>query len=584
MENVANMVSRTPPEGVLEWAGKQADMQQYGLLYEIEWAMDTSFEAILDDFARGRKVKMVRAWCSCCGEEGLFRWCHTGDRSGGYGFLHEMHGETVLFASGDESICPFCGCPVKVKKAAELGRYGYYVTDYSYAMSASVVGLNHLLALTGWLVERRAYRNGRNELNARPMEAYVFNRYDCAMLNGWVKAYSGNAGYFKAFKREWKQLKDWSETWMDEQVIYGLTPELLASSCIPDCKLDVYMDSFSTIRKKYPVAYMRLYQYHQNVENLVMSGLPLVLDDLLAEQMISEKWKNNKRGVPILEGIDWDEARPAQMLGLTKEELRLGQEQRWGALFWRLFIGAKKFGERLTVQDIQNAHYLGDENVLRLVGKGPISKSLRYMLRQYEEVGPGAEDKNGDPEPYAVFDVNTLVDYWDMCERLGRDLSDPQVRWPWDLLTAHDQVSEQVRVRKGELLAKAFRRRKKALSRYAMEADGLLIVPAGSQKDLDREAKELHHCVWTYGENHASGKTAIFFIRRKEHPRRPYYTLELDEKNMKVKQNRGLRNCQKTEEVQAFENLWISWVRYGAKRDKDGNPVLPQRKRRKTVA
>lgn len=265
-------------------------------------------------------------------------------------------------------------------------------------------------------------------------------------------------------------------------------------------------------------------------------------------------------------------------------ETRLGQEQCWGAMYWRLFLGAKELGERLTGQDIQNAHNLGDENVLRLVGKGPISKSLRYMLRQYEAAGPGAEDEYEDPDPYAMFDVNTLVDYWDMSERLGRDLNDPQVRWPRDLLTAHDQVLEQVRVRKGELLAKDFRRRKKALSRYAMEADGFLIVPAGSQKDLDREAKQLHHCVWTYGENHASGKTAIFFIRRKEHPRTPYYTLELDEEKLKVKQNRGLRNCGKTPEVQDFENLWITWLRNGAKRAKDGNPVLPHRKRKKTVA
>lgn len=117
-----------------------------------------------------------------------------------------------------------------------------------------------------------------------------------------------------------------------------------------------------------------------------------------------------------------------------------------------------------------------------------------------------------------------------------------------------------------------------------MEADGLLIVPAGSQKDLDRESEKLHHCVWTYGENHAKGKTAIFFIRRKEHPRTPYYTLELDEEKMKIKQNRGLRNCGKTPEVQAFEDLWIYWVRHGAKRDKEGKPVLPQRKKSCQIA
>lgn len=175
--------------------------------------------------------------------------------------------------------------------------------------------------------------------------------------------------------------------------------------------------------------------------------------------------------------------------------------------------------------------------------------------------------------------MNTLVDYWNMCQRLGRDLNDPQVRWPRELLTAHDQVYEQVRVRKGELLKKDFTRRRQELSRYAMKYDGLLIFPAGSQKELDREAAKLHHCVWTYGEDHAAGKTAIFFIRRMKHPRTPYFTLELDEKNLKVRQNRGLRNCGKTPEVQAFEDMWIQWVRDGAKRDREGRPILPRTKK-----
>ena len=41
-----------------------------------------------------------------------------------------------------------------------------------------------------------------------------------------------------------------------------------------------------------------------------------------------------------------------------------------------------------------------------------------------------------------------------------------------------------------------------------------------------------------------------------------------------MRQNRGLRNCPRTPEVQAFEDLWLSWVRAGAPRDKAGRPVI----------
>ena len=61
-------------------------------------------------------------------------------------------------------------------------------------------------------------------------------------------------------------------------------------------------------------------------------------------------------------------------------------------------------------------------------------------------------------------------------------------------------------------------------------------------------------------------------------PRKPYYTLELDEKKLTVRQNRGLQNCGKTAAVQAFEDLWISWARAEAKRDERGRPVLPEQK------
>jgi len=127
-------------------------------------------------------------------------------------------------------------------------------------------------------------------------------------------------------------------------------------------------------------------------------------------------------------------------------------------------------------------------------------------------------------------------------------------------------------------LAVLFRIRRRQLARYVFEADGLKIVPAYSQRELQKEADELHHCVWTYARRHAEGETVIFFIRRRLEPGKPYYTLELDEKTLAVRQDRGLRNCGKTAEVQAFEDLWISWVRNGAKRDARSRPVLPGKK------
>lgn len=327
----------------------------------------------------------------------------------------------------------------------------------------------------------------------------------------------------------------------------------------------------------YPVAWLRLCQVHPNVEAVLLHGLPRVLDDLIRDHTQERQWADNKQGRLELSELDWSQTRPAQMLHLTKDELRLAQEQDWGVLFWNLFRNSKAAGEVLTGEDFVNAFYLGDEHVDQLAGRGPVAKSIRYLLQQCGqwEDAYEPEPENEEPEPDAAIpDVQILLDYWSMAEQLGQDLTDAQVRYPRSLMVAHDDAAELMRQREDAGRANLFRLRRKYLSKWAFAADGLLIRPAASQQDLTDEGNHLHHCVSTYGQRHAEGKSAIFFIRRKSRPGESYYTLELDEEKLTVRQNRGLRNCPRTPEVQAFEDLWLSWVRAGAPRDERGKPVV----------
>jgi hypothetical protein len=226
-----------------------------------------------------------------------------------------------------------------------------------------------------------------------------------------------------------------------------------------------------------------------------------------------------------------------------------------------------------------------------------VGKIIRYLIKQQERydwayndpyVAEEDYEELGEPVPGAYSNVTTLLDYWAVCRALGRNLDDVQVRFPRNLIEAHDAALEQRRIAEAQrriaeakkadaALAPRFRIRRRQLAKYIFEADGLKIIPAGSRAELQKEADTLHHCVWTYAQRHAEGKTAIFFIRRTVEPWKPYYTLELDEKKLTVRQNRGLRNCGKTAAVQAFEDLWISWAQAGAKRDERGRPVLPER-------
>src|SRR5699024_11412366 len=65
-------------------------------------------------------------------------------------------------------------------------------------------------------------------------------------------------------------------------------------------------------------------------------------------------------------------------------------------LFRSLFTRAKAAGETLTDADIVHAFCLGEEDVLDLVGRGPVGKSLRYLLRQIERAGVEPEDERSE--------------------------------------------------------------------------------------------------------------------------------------------------------------------------------------------
>ena len=355
MKDVRKLVPRTPPEGLLEWAaGAKEELDEDVLLIETEWAEDFRLEVILDEWAQRKKVRAIRATCSACTESGLL-W-RSRDGRGDWGFLHpdswtEGEGGAVC-VDGDRTTCPFCGAKVTVRKKADAKRKGHLVAGEARCMSAAVVGRDRLLVLTGWVIQRRITAAAGRELTAIPAEAYVFSAEDCAQLMGWTNAYSGTAGYFIQYSRSWRQPENWRERWGEEENIYGLTPELVASSCLPHCKLVEYMANRIPMGWRYPVAYLRLYQRHRNVESILLHGLPQVLDELITEQTDGADWNEKNRKAELeLPEIRWEETRPAQMLGLNRDELAMARKRGWGVLFWRLFTRAKAAGERLTDAD-----------------------------------------------------------------------------------------------------------------------------------------------------------------------------------------------------------------------------------------
>ena len=151
-----------------------------------------------------------------------------------------------------------------------------------------------------------------------------------------------------------------------------------------------------------------------------------------------------------------------------------------------------------------------------------------------------------------------FVDYLRWCNSLGYPMDDFRVLCPVNLKAAHDKVQKEYRKMESDIKQKEFDKVLKKLEKYDYEGENFIIRPARSQMELIQESEKLHHCVRTYADRMARGETAIFFLRNKEKPETPLYTIEF--KGNRVLQFRGDHNCAPDDAAKDFVKLWMKKV------------------------
>lgn len=436
---------------------------------------------------------------------------------------------------GDETICPYCEAKAKV---VHVGRVGDQLVDNAYVSVLSrlgVEGRRDRLVLTDWLIRRSVNRQGGTKFEVFPYTAWVVEETKVVRLMGFTTCFITTH-----LLRHWKQRKTFLDAYGAIDLIMPWDKGLLEGTTAENCKLNLYLKAGG----KRPVSYLALWRRRPAVENLLVQGCGA----LVAEWINAERGRYGDRGgVPKLEAVNWREKRPAQMLGMNREELRWLRQMKWGADDLRLYKTVRDSGVAVRLpEDMELLRRRRPDFILaELLADGyraDFWRTLRYLEKQRQT-------------------WITLRDYWNMAQYLGWDMGDSLVRWPRDLHAAHDRAAKEQENRKDELLAARFGQRAQELEALSFEADGLLIRPCRTQAELIAEGKALHHCVASYAEDHAKGRTAIFFIRKADAPDDPFFTLDLNEKKLAVRQNRGLRNCARTAEVQAFEAAWLDWAR-----------------------
>lgn len=518
-----------PSEELIHWTVKKLLGETRALVYRSGWYRDplTSMRGEVVDVicsACGRTAKMPKIYAGCCSRS---------YSSAPFGFLDDQGAEVIHHQT---TLCPCCGTPVMAVYANRIDtRY-----EVSRAEPLEVQSIKGRLVLIQWHVGLYVNEDAVQRIHAYPKQAFVVEEKKICCFDGlFSEPFSFKPG-------QWTTRYRYSDTLGKVAQVFPWAPEILWGTTAENSRLDLYLKCKGDLL---PVSYLKLWLRRPAVENLLMQGAGNILAEMIVRDSISHSYYSTHcTKIPELKDVNWKEKRPAQMLGLTKDELRHAREQNWALGELELFRAIRQRGIHLDwEQDVKLIRKLGVDQLEKFMNTFPdfpVMKTVRYLLKDKKK-----------------RDAALLIDYWRMAAINGLDLTDSDIRFPQDLKAAHDtEAARQRRAHQVEL-DRAFEQRFQRLSWMAWEDDGLLIRPVRTQEELYQEGDKLHHCVYSYRERHAEGSTAIFLIRKQSAPDVPYFTLELDEINLNVRQNRGKCNRSRNAAVTAFEEKWLDHIR-----------------------
>lgn len=207
---------------------------------------------------------------------------------------------------------------------------------------------------------------------------------------------------------------------------------------------------------------------------------------------------------------------------------------------------------------------------LALAGETP-EKGMNYIRRQKRESYPDRTERQT---------LEQWQDYLDMCQKLGKDLSDPLISRPRELKRRHDEAVEETRKlwelramernqENAERIERRMRERypgaeenlREVRAKFEYESGDYRILVPGRLSEIAMEGYALHHCVSAsdrYYERIMRHETYICFLRRVSAPETPYYTIEV-EPGGTIRQHRSY--CDKEPGIEELRGFLKEWQR-----------------------
>ncbi len=134
-------------------------------------------------------------------------------------------------------------------------------------------------------------------------------------------------------------------------------------------------------------------------------------------------------------------------------------------------------------------------------------------------------------------------DYLKACQTIDVDLTDKTARYPSSLKREHDRAVFKQKIILDEKKEQIFREICRNYGgKYMFADEQYQIVVPDSMQDLFEEGRKLNHCVGQYADRIVAGTSCICFIRKREEPDAPYFTVEIYPAQDRIAQIHGLSN------------------------------------------
>lgn len=460
-------------------------------------------------------------------------------------------------------LCPDCGCCVTLYPRGRL-RNGNTLNEYrQIVLLRAIDGALRAVALSVW---KHHGRWESDDAESCIKAAYYFAQGKCQK---WQRRWAWSEGEQwctpqlvaqKTMTEPFTECDSWLCRRAGNYAVHGM--DQIAASPLKYCAAELFFNLDGDDPRenvKGLLTYLGLWTRYPRVEQLAKAGCERIISDAIQGCMNSRALNWRAKTMPTFFGVDKPTAKRLLAAGIGQRELEALELVRHGdvtleeALTICDWIGGRSEQERCCA-------------ALREAGESALALA-RYLEKQHGN-------------------ARLWLDYIDAAKKLRYDLARRRdVAFPKDLRGAHDAAVAAVRYEENAAARKAYEKRyKKLVRKYSFSAMGLCIAVPEDDRQIINEGKTLCHCVGGYAERHMSGAATILFLRKEKTPHRSYITIEMcGKRGNDIRQIHGYRNERKDgeklaspqERHGAFIDLWLTWLKGGSKRDKNGRPILP---------